>query len=200
MISRTEMIPATENPAPTRNTRAGFTLLELVIALAMLATFIVPMLNTLGESRARSSNYTRQRQIKGYAQNKLHDHINFVQIPPESGHFVGTEGTFEKKDGKSVFPGSKDWTWVIDPPQLKSQGEQVLLEYRITVTVPFDLDGQSGSSDEDGRKESSVSYTVWTFPSEAWLDDQNRLFDDGEPTLLYGDPAYDDGLLPGGGR
>ncbi len=199
MISRTEMIPATENPIPTRNTRAGFTLLELVIAIAMLAAFIIPMLKTLGESRARSSNYTRQRQIKSYAQNKLYDHINFVEVPPGSRNFVGTEGTFEK-DGEPVFPGSQNWTWVIDPPQLKSQGEQLLLEYRITVTVPFDLDGQGGSSGEDGRKESSVSYTVWTFPSEAWMEEQEMLFDDGEPTLLYGDPAYDDGLLPGGGR
>ncbi len=199
MISRTEMIPATENPIPTRNTRAGFTLLELVIATTMLAVFIVPMLRTLGESRERSVHYTRQRQIKSYAQNKLHDHINFVEVPPGSRNFVGTEGAFEK-DGEAVFPGSQNWTWVIDPPQLKSQGEQLLLEYRITVTVPFDLDGQGGSNDEDERKESSVSYTAWTFPSEAWMEEQEMLFDDGEPTLLYGDPAYDDGLLPGGGR
>ena len=199
MISRTEMIPATENPIPTRNTRAGFTLLELVIAIAMLAAFIIPMLKTLGESRQRSVNYTRQRQIKSYAQNKLYDHINFVAVPPGSRNFVGTEGTFEK-DGAPVFPGSRDWTWVIDPPQLKSQGEQLLLEYRITVTVPFDLDGQGGSSGEDGRKESNVSYTVWTFPSEAWKEEQEMDFNDGEPTLLYGDPAYDEGLLPGGGR
>ena len=197
MISRTEMIPATENPIPTRNTRAGFTLLELVIAIAMLAAFIIPMLNTLGESSVRSVNYTRQRQIKSYAQNKLHDHINFVE--DKNGNFVESDGTFEE-DGEPVFPGSREWTWVIDPPQLKSQGEQILLEYRITVTVPFDLDGQGGSNDEDGRKESSVSYTVWTFPSDAWMEDQERLFDLGEPTLLYGDPAYDEGLLPGGGR
>ena len=106
------------------------------------------------------------------------------------------DGTFEE-DGEPVFPGSREWTWVIDPPQLKSQGEQILLEYRITVTVP---DGQGGSDGEDGRKESSVSYTVWTFPSELWLEDQQLRSDDGEPTLLYGDPAYDEGLLPGGGR
>ncbi len=194
MISRTEMIPATENPISTRNTRAGFTLLELVIATAMLAAFIVPMLSTLGESRERSVHYTRQRQIKSYAQNKLHDHINFVE--DKNGSLVEVDGTFEE-DGEPVFPGSREWTWVIDPPQLKSQGEQILLEYRITVTVP---DGQGGSDGEDGRKESSVSYTVWTFPSELWLEDQQLRSDDGEPTLLYGDPAYDEGLLPGGGR
>ncbi len=194
MISRTEMIPATENPISTRNTRAGFTLLELVIAIAMLAAFIMPMLNTLGESRRRSVNYTRQRQIKSYAQNKLHDHINFVE--DKNGNLVEADGTFEE-DGESVFTGAKEWPWVIYPPQLKSQGEQILLEYRITVTVP---DGQGGSDGEDGRKESSVSYTVWTFPSELWLEDQQLRSDDGEPTLLYGDPAYDEGLLPGGGR
>ena len=198
MISRTEMIPATENPISTRNTRAGFTLLELVIAIAMLAAFIMPMLNTLGESRRRSVNYTRQRQIKSYAQNKLHDHINFVE--DKNGNLVEADGTFEE-DGEPVFPGSREWTWVIDPPQLKSQGEQILLEYRITVTVPFDLDGQGGSEEGPyGGKESSVSYTVWTFPSELWLEDQQLRSDDGEPTLLYGDPAYDEGLLPGGGR
>ena len=194
MISRTEMIPATENPISTRNTRAGFTLLELVIATAMLAAFIVPMLSTLGESRRRSVTYTRQRQIKSYAQNKLHDHINFVE--DKNGNLVEADGTFEE-DGEPVFPGSREWTWVIDPPQLKSQGEQILLEYRITVTVP---DRQGGSDGEDERKESSVSYTVWTFPSELWLEDQQLRSDDGEPTLLYGDPAYDEGLLPGGGR
>ena len=191
------MLPATENSTPTRNTRAGFTLLELVIAIAMLAAFIIPMLKTLGESCQRSVNYTRQRQIKSYAQNKLYDHINFVE--DKNGNYVETDGAFEE-DGEAVFPGSREWTWVIDPPQLKSPGEQLLLEYRITVTVPFDLDGQGDSSGEDGRKESSVSYTIWTFPSEAWMEEQEMLFDDGEPTPLYGDPAYDDGLLPGGGR
>ena len=198
MISRTEMHPASANQTLSRNAREGFTLLELIIAITMLAVFIVPMLRTLGESRERSVNYTRQRQIKSYAQNKLHDHINFVE--DENGNLVENEGTFVDEDGEPVFPGSRDWIWVIDPPQLKSQGEQILLEYRITVTVPFNLDGQGSSSGEDGRNESNVSYTIWTFPSAAWMEDQERLFDLGEPTLLYGDPAYEEGLLPGGGR
>lgn len=198
MISRTEMHPASANQTLSRNAREGFTLLELIIAITMLAVFIVPMLRTLGESRERSVNYTRQRQIKSYAQNKLHDHINFVE--DENGNLVENEGAFVDEDGEPVFPGSRDWIWVIDPPQLKSQGEQILLEYRITVTVPFSLDGQGSSSGEDGRSESNVSYTIWTFPSEAWMEDQERLFDLGEPTLLYGDPAYEEGLFPGGGR
>ena len=198
MISRTEMHPASTNQTLNRNAREGFTLLELIIAITMLAVFIVPMLRTLGESRERSVNYTRQRQIKSYAQNKLHDHINFVE--DENGNLVENEGAFVDEDGEPVFPGSRNWTWVIDPPQLKSQGEQILLEYRITVTVPFNLDGQDSSSGPDWRNESDVSYTVWTFPSEAWLEDQEKLFDLGEPTLLYGDPAYEEGLFPGGGR
>ena len=198
MISRTEMPHNSASQNLKSTPREGFTLLELIIAITMLAVFIVPMLRTLGESRERSVNYTHQRQIKSYAQNKLHDHINFVQ--DENGNLVESEGAFVDADGEPVFPGSREWTWVIDPPQLKSQGEQILLEYRITVTVPFNLDGQGGSGGEDGRNESDVSYTVWTFPSDAWLEDQERLFDLGEPTLLYGDPAYEDGLLPGGGR
>lgn len=185
MISRTEMMQATDNPTRSRSARAGFTLLELIIAITMLAVFIVPMLKTLGESWNRAKSYTRQRQIKSYAQNKLHDHINFVE--DANRNLVGYDGTFEEE-------GEEDWEWVIDPPQLKSQGEQLLLEYRITVTVP--------SKDEDSTEsEAPVSYTVWTFPSGRWYEDQEERFDDGEATLLYGDPAYDDGALPpGGGR
>lgn len=187
------MLAVTDNPIRSSSARAGFTLLELIIAITMLAVFIVPMLKTLGESRNRSVTYTRQRQVKGYAQKQLHDHINFVE--DRYGNLVGTDGTFEE-EGEEVFPGSRDWTWEIDPPQLKSQGEQMLLEYRITVTVPFEMEGGSGQGSEDGQKESSITYTVWTFPSKRWEYDQMDLFELGEPTILYGDPNYDDGTLP----
>ena len=50
------MHPASTNQTLNRNAREGFTLLELIIAITMLAVFIVPMLRTLGESRERSVN------------------------------------------------------------------------------------------------------------------------------------------------
>ena len=169
------------DPAP--KAEPGFTLLELIIAVTLLTLFVVPIGQALNDARIRSIRYTQARQVKSLAQQKLHDRINFV--------IEEDEGTFEDE-------GHKEWNWMIEPPQPRSQGEQVVLEYTITVEVPIQIEGaanDSGGSDQFGNG-SSYQYTIWTFPNEAWYEEQDYLFDNGMESLLYGDPSYNNEGLP----
>ncbi|MEC7776331.1 MAG: prepilin-type N-terminal cleavage/methylation domain-containing protein [Planctomycetota bacterium] len=177
------MRTATHHPDRGGAAGAGFTLLELIIAVTLLAVFVLPMFEVLTASRVRAIRYTQARQVKSLAQQKLHDRINFV--------IEEDEGTFEDE-------GHKDWNWIIDPPQPRSQGEQVVLEYTINVEVPIQIEGaanDSGGSDQFGNG-SSYQYTIWTFPNEAWYEEQEYLFDNGMESLLYGDPNYTNEGLP----
>ena len=171
------------HPVHRGGTREGFTLLELIIASALLAVFVLPMIEVMTASRVRSIRYTQARQVKSLAQQKLHDRVNFV--------IEEDEGDFEDE-------GHKSWTWTIDPPQPRSQGEQVVLEYTINVEVPIQIEGASGGgsgSDKYGSG-SSYQYTIWTFPNEAWYEEQDYLFDNGMESLLYGNPDYYNEGLP----
>ena len=175
----------------SRPTRCAFTLLELVIAVALLASFVLPILHILADSRLRATRYTQLRTVKSLTQKKLYDHIHYVEGA------LDFEGTFEAE-------GYPRWTWHIDEPTLRSQGETVVLEYTIRVKVPLQLTeggSDAGGSSSDG---SEFEYSVWTLPSRAWNDEQYELYASGQPSLLYGDPAYGGtGTLgagvPGGG-
>ena len=129
------MRTATHHPDRGGAAGAGFTLLELIIAVTLLAGFVLPMFEVLTASRVRAIRYTQARQVKSLAQQKLHDRINFV--------IEEDEGTFEDE-------GHNAWNWIIDPPQPRSQGEQVVLEYTINVEVPIQIGraaNDSGGSD-----------------------------------------------------
>jgi hypothetical protein len=66
--------------------------------------------------------------------------------------------------------------------------------------VPIQIEGaanDSGGSDSFGNG-SSYQYTIWTFPNEAWYEEQEYLFESGMESLLYGDPNYTNEGLPGG--
>ena len=152
----------------------GFTLLELIIAVTILATFVLPILGILTQSRVRAIKYSQQSEVRDLAQRRLHDRIHYI--------IEDNEGTFEEE-------GRPNWLWHIEEPQLRSQGEQVLLEYTITVEVPFKLPG--GAESEDGN--ATYEYTAWAFPSEIWYEDQNYLYESGQASLLYGDPALEGG-------
>ena len=72
------MRTATHHPDRDSAAGAGFTLLELIIAVTLLAVFVLPMFEVLTASRVRAIRYTQARQVKSLAQQKLHDRINFV--------------------------------------------------------------------------------------------------------------------------
>jgi prepilin-type N-terminal cleavage/methylation domain-containing protein len=147
----------------------GFTLLEMVIAVTLLAVFILPMLQIIADSRVRAIRYTQERQVRELAQQKLKDRIHYYEIE--------SSGTFEVE-------GRPDWTWTIDPPQMRGQSEQILLEYTIHVSVPLKLEESSGGYEEG----TTYEYTLWSFPSERWYEEQDELYMRGEWTPLYGDP------------
>ncbi len=165
---------------PETKAESGFTLLELVIAFALLTLFILPISQSLSDAEIRCIRYTQARQVKSLAQQKLHDRINFI--------LEEDEGDFEEE-------GHPSWGWIIDPPQPRSQGEQVVLEYTITVEVPFQLE-KGGSDSALSTEGSSYQYTTWTFPNEAWYEEQEYLFDNGMESLLYGNPDYYNEALP----
>ena len=168
------------HPDPAPKADSGFTLLELIIAVTLLTLFVVPIGQALNDARIRSIRYTQARQVKGLAQQKLHDRINFI--------IEEDEGDFEEENHPS-------WSWIIDPPQPRSQGEQVVLEYTITVEVPFQLEN-GGSDSALSTEGSSYQYTTWTFPNELWYEEQEYLFDNGMESLLYGNPDYYNEALP----
>ena len=64
--------------------------------------------------------------------------------------------------------------------------------------MPIQIEGAAndgGGSDQLGNG-SSYQYTIWTFPNEAWYEEQEYLFDNGMESLLYGDPSYNNEGLP----
>lgn len=160
---------------PGRRGLEGFTLLEMVLAVTLLAAFILPMLYLLTEAKVRTYRFTQERQIRDLAHSKLFDHIHYYE--------TNQEGTFEEE-------GHPSWTWRVPPPEIRGQNEQVLLEYRIIVELPRVFESESSDSG-DGTYE----YSVWTFPDERWYEEQQYLYESGQPSLLYGDPNE---LLPDG--
>ena len=176
---------------PRRLRRAGFTLLELVVAFTILAMFVLPILEIIAASRMRAVKYTRERAVRDLAQRKLFDRIYYVE--------QADTGTFEVE-------GHPDWTWEVMPPNVVSQGEQVLLEYTIRVTTSQSLaasesgsfseassgSGSSGSSSGGGSLGSAggaFEMSAWTFPSQAWLDEQQDLQAKGYDSVLNGGGA-----------
>jgi prepilin-type N-terminal cleavage/methylation domain-containing protein len=147
----------------------GFTLLELVIAVTILATFVVPMLGLIAESRVRTMRTTIERQARGLAQSKLHERIHFFEIEDR--------GTFELQG----FPA---WTWEFLEPEMRTQGEQVVLIYTIRIAIPQQLEGV-GTAGETGT---TFDYTTWTFPDARWYEEEQLRYERGEPSLLYGLP------------
>ncbi len=171
--------------------RRGFTLLEIVIAVTILASFLLPMLLILSRSKVRTIKITQQRELRDLAQRRLFDRIYYDE--EESGDFAAE--------------GRPEWLWTIPAPELVGSGEQVLLEYRIEIRTPQKIEGTT----EDGESTASSTSTaasrlrsrelirddgeysvyemvVWTFPDEQWYYEQEELYLQGQYSPLHGDP------------
>ena len=151
--------------------RGGFTLLEIVVAVTILATFLLPMMLIITKAKVRAIRYTQQREVRDLAQRKLFDRMHYYE---------------EKDSGDFSLEGRPEWTWQIDPPELVGSGEQVLLEYRIRVYLPQSLEEDGGASGEGSTYEMSI----WSFPDERWYEEQDALYAQGQYSQLYGDPRY----------
>ena len=172
----------------------GFTLIELVLAVTLLAAFVLPILYLLTEAKARTYRFTQERKIRDLAHSKLFDRIHYYE--------TNDSGTFEdqgRTEQESVKYGQ--WTWEVPPPQVRGQSEQVLLEYTIHVRVPHRLGAKKSDDPLLGDMDTSTyEYSVWTFPDERWFEEQQYLYETGQASLLYGDPLYEGAtgaLLPG---
>ena len=194
------MIPEVRRDVPAARS-GGFTLLELVISVTLLATFILPMLHLISEARVRAVRYTTERQVRELAQQKLHDRIHYYEVEDA--------GTFEA-DGRPL------WRWEMDPPEMRSQGEQVILAYTIRVSIPQKLEGSAGGGGAGagtqaagagqldwygpGGEGSTYQYTLWTLPDERWYEEQQYLYEQGYYSPLDGYPDGSAGAAVPAGR
>lgn len=165
---------------PGAAAQGAFTLLELVLAVTILATFILPILGMIAEARVKAIRYTTERQARGLAQSKLHERIHYFEVEDR--------GTFEKE-------GFPNWVWEFAPPELRTQGEQVILIYTIRVRIPQKLQ-DIGTVDDEGTV---LEYTTWTFPDARWYEEQQLLFENGQYSELYGWPDGSGGGAASGG-
>ena len=155
--------------------RSGFTLLELIIAVTMLVTFLLPMILIISRSKVRAIRYTQQREVRDLAQRKLFDRIHYYE---------------ENDTGDFDAQGHTDWIWTVDPPEMVGNSEQVLLQYTISVSTPQKL-GNSSSSGSVSEEEGSIFLmSVWSFPDSRWYEEQAILREQGVYSPLYGDPTY----------
>ena len=164
---------------------SGLTLLELVIALTILAAFLLPMLLIITNCKVRALKYTFQREMRDLAQRKLFDCIHYVETK-SSGDF-GPEG-------------HSNWTWVVSEPEMVGNGAQVLLQYRIQVRIPQKLDDSQSnptstasastfpSTSTLGGEGTSYEMQTWTFPDENWYAEQQQLMDSGQISPALGNP------------
>ena len=127
-----------------RDGTQGFTLLELLVAFAILALFVIPMLEIVHESRVRAFKYTRVREVQDLAQRKLFERIYYYSEE------TILAGELQEMSGNFAEEGRPTWDWEIPYPQPISQGEQVLLEYTINVYIPELGDEQIGGESMAG--------------------------------------------------
>ena len=175
-------------------TSRAFTLLELVVAVTLLAVFLLPMMLIITKAKIRAIKYTQQRQVRDLAQRKLFDVIHYRELRDR--------GDFSEE-------GHPAWTWYVDPPEPIGSSEPFLLEHTIHVQVPQQLDGSggdrgSGGAGADllgfggagyGESGSEIRLQMWAFPDMQWYEDQELLYEQGQPSLLYGDPVFSDEML-----
>jgi prepilin-type N-terminal cleavage/methylation domain-containing protein len=150
----------------------GFTLLELILAVTLLATYLLPMILIISQAKARAIKYTLQREVRDFAQRKLFDRIHYYE--------TNDAGDFSAE-------GHPSWTWRVSPPEMVGQGEQVLLQYTIDVELPQKLDGASPGDTEGAG--SVYQTSLWAFPDARWYEEQQALYDQGLYSPFYGDPA-----------
>jgi prepilin-type N-terminal cleavage/methylation domain-containing protein len=150
----------------------GFTLLELILAVTLLATYLLPMILIITRAKTRAIVYTLQREVRDLAQRKLFDRMHYYE--------TNDAGDFSAE-------GHPSWTWRVNPPEMVGQGEQVLLQYTIEIELPQKLDGASSGGIEGAG--STYQMSLWAFPDARWYEEQQALYDQGMYSPLYGDPA-----------
>ncbi len=134
--------PLTDHATETRGlapSRDGFTLIELVLAVAIIGGSFMTLLYVRSAAVQRAYLYNQARQLQRLAQEQL-DEVSY-------GVVEDTDGSFEDR-------GKPDWRWEIQAVQV-STSDPVLLECTITVTYP------------EGRdEEAEYRLSTWFFPDD----------------------------------
>lgn len=155
---------------PERRRQGGLTLLELVVAVTILAVFLLPMMLIVAQAKARALRYAIQREVRDLAQRKLFDRVHYYE---------------ERDEGDFSVEGRTDWRWLVLPPEMVGQSEQVILQYTIRVELPQSPESEGAT----GQEGSTYEMSIWTFPDSRWYEEQDTLAAHGQPSLLYGDPV-----------
>jgi len=154
-------------PLPRRTLRVrralegGFTLAELVIALAILGVTLTWLVSLRLEAVDKVTRAVREREVRRAAQELLEEKL---------AEFLSDE--LEEVAGD--VPGHPGWTWEwvdpLAPENIIQEGEEFLLACTIRLTYPDPNDPQG--------QEKDYELTTWIMPTEDQLDfilEQNEL-------------------------
>ena len=156
----------------------GFTLLELIVAFALLSMFILPLLQIITQARVRAFQYTRDREVRNLAQQKLYDYVYSIE-PLNMGSFD--------------LEGHPNWTWEILPPHaINQQSAQPLLQFTIQVRTPA-AENQAIASGSFGSDSPAYELSLWTHPSGELLELYYQELEFYDPTNMGMLPGYPSG-------
>ena len=110
-----------------RNRRSGFTLVELVLAVAIIGGAFLSVLFLRASAVSRARHYVRDRHVQRIAQEKLDEVIIGVETE--------TEGAFERE---------QDGTWVVE---IQNLGTPEAPLFSCTITVQYQGENQEQTED-----------------------------------------------------
>jgi len=153
---------ARDRPQRRRAREAGLTLVEVLVAIGILAFVTAEFLYLRTDAVDRAGKCARDALIQRLAQEKL-DEIIF-------GEEEGMEGTFE-------LQGHPTWTWEVRE-EVQQIGDDLIVERTLTVTVRPEGTRSIARSVVDESQTRTVELSSWAFPDERWYELNAYSFDE----------------------
>lgn len=156
-------------------TQQGFTLVEVMIALAIFAVFITAYVASQGTNLAQSARFRQALELHQHTQNKVNE---LIASPPElveTLEMTPETGTIENHDRFSYAITYKRFTIpdlnkIQGNPETAQEGEMAQLEQRLFTTVKENMERllwQAEVTVTDKESNESYSLTTWLYNREA---------------------------------